>query len=303
MAANDRRLRRQAIQFPFFGVEVSMSTEDVPLPITSSTEPDWASDAVACYRDVLQALDAAGVPCAVGGAFALHEHTGIWRTTKDLDFLIEAGEVPRALASLREAGFETWIEDPVWLAKASRGEYFVDLISGVGNATLPVERSWIERALPAEILGMPCRVLAAEEMIASKVFVTRRERFDGSDVVHLIHARGRGLDWARVLHLLEQHWQMLYWSLVLFAYVYPSETDMVPEQLWVELSQRLTREALHPRPDAVFRGSLIDPLMFAIDVDEWGKSNLYREYCEEHPSLLTPGEEPEDRKGDREEAA
>src|ERR1700684_3954671 len=120
-----------------------MPSEDSPLPVTSSLEPPWAAEARTCYRDVVQVLQQAGVPCTVGGAFAMHQHTGIWRTTKDLDVLLVADDVPEALQQLRRSGFDTHIEDPVWLAKAHRGDYFVDLITGVGNACLPVDESWI----------------------------------------------------------------------------------------------------------------------------------------------------------------
>lgn len=265
-----------------------MPEEDAPLPITSSAEPLWTAEARETYCAVLEMLRRERIPCAVGGAFALHEHTGIWRTTKDLDFLMEASTVPRTLALLERMGFTTGIKDPVWLAKAARGDYFVDFITGVGNATLPVDASWIERARPAEILGVPCRILAAEEMIASKVFVTRRERFDGSDVVHLIRARGEQLDWELVLHLMAEHWMMLYWSLVLYAFVYPAETDKVPERIWQQLSRRFAEEVRDPRRGEASRGTLVDPLMFAIDVQEWGLADLYRESCDRHPCPISP---------------
>lgn len=269
-----------------------MHDADPPLPVTTSREPEWTFEARECYRDVVQALRQARIACAVGGAFAFQKHTGIWRATKDLDLLLEARYVPRALRRLRQAGFTTSIDDPVWLAKATRGNYFVDLITGVGSASLWVDASWIERAATGDILGLPCRVLAAEEMIASKLFVTRRERFDGSDVVHLIRSCAPRLDWDRVLHLVDCHWQLLHGALVLFAYVYPAQTGLVPERLWVELSHRFANEATHPRGNDAFRGSLVDPLMFAIDVNERGERNLYREYCERHPCLIDAGEVP-----------
>jgi len=255
-------------------------------PVTSSIEPKWAKEARACYRDVLQALQQAGVPCAVGGAFAIHKHTGIWRTTKDLDLLLAPATVPSALAELKKAGFHAYVVDPIWLAKAHRGKYFVDLITGMGNASLIVDDSWIERAETDDILGIPCKVLQAEEMIASKVFVAFRERFDGSDVVHLIKARGVHLDWERIFELLDAHWELLLWSLVFFAYVYPAHTDLVPERVWNELAQRFAELVHHPNKDAPFRGSLADPKMFAIDVNEWGERNLFRDACDRHPCLL-----------------
>ena len=213
-------------------------------------------------------------------------HTGIWRATKDLDIVLEAKTVPAALAQLEQAGFETRIEDPVWLAKAFRGEHFVDLITALGNAVLVIDASWIERATPYEVLGVSCRVLSAEEMIASKIFVSRRERFDGADVAHLIRSCGARLDWARVQQLIEPHWEMLLWSLVFFSYVYPAHTSLVPADTWNGLIHRLQESLRHPRADQPFRGTLIDPNMFAIDVAEWGERDLYQEYCDHHPFLL-----------------
>ncbi len=265
-----------------------MPTEDPLLPVTSSTEPAWAFEARTCYRDVMQAMQQAGIPCAVGGAFAFHHHTGIWRTTKDLDLILPASAAAAGLAQLAAAGFETYVKDPVWLAKAIRGDYFVDLITGVGNASLQVDESWIERAVSDELLGVPCRILAAEELLASKLFVARRERFDGADVVHLVRACGDRLDWDRILQLLDTHWELLLWALTLFAYVYPGRTDLVPRYLWSGLTSRFLDRVSHPHPETASRGTLVDPLMFAIDVKEWGERDLYREYCETHPCLLNP---------------
>src|SRR5579871_3009115 len=209
-----------------------MGSDDRQLPVTSSAEPDWPAEARACYEEALQALLAAGIRFVVGGAFAVHTHTGIWRATKDLDLLLTAGHLPDALDRLKAMGFDTYVKDPVWLAKARRGEYFVDLITGVGNGSLAIDARWIERGVPETVLGVPCRVLAAEELIVSKISVAYRERFDGADVVHLIRARGKTLDWARLLELTGPHWELLFWSLVLFAYVYPAHTDDVPEHIW-----------------------------------------------------------------------
>ena len=111
-----------------------MSDDCAELPVTSSEEPAWAPEAYDCYQGVLRGLLQADVPFAVSGGFAFHHHTGIWRTTKDLDLVLPPDDVPRAFEVLVDEGFETYVQDPVWLAKARRGEYFVDLITGVGNA-------------------------------------------------------------------------------------------------------------------------------------------------------------------------
>src|SRR5262249_18395671 len=41
------------------------------------------------YRRALQALNGASVPYVVAGAYAIYEHTGIYRQTKDLDVFVE----------------------------------------------------------------------------------------------------------------------------------------------------------------------------------------------------------------------
>jgi Nucleotidyl transferase of unknown function (DUF2204) len=196
--------------------------------------------------------------------------------------------MPRALGHLKASGFETWIKDPVWLAKAVRDNYFVDLITGMSNAVLRVDNTWIERSVRSEVLGVPVRVLNAEELIASKIFVVRRERFDGADVSHIIYATRDILDWGRVLELVGEHWEMLLWSLIFFRYIYPRHANEVPRWVWHKLLARFERDLVDPKLDAPFRGSLIDENMFAIDVHEWGLENVIEEYRRQHKDRISP---------------
>jgi hypothetical protein len=263
-----------------------MTDDPSSLPVTSSNPPDMTPEELETYKDLLRALSEARIPFAVAGAFALHKHTGIWRRTKDLDVVLEASRIPDAFAVLEKAAFKTHIEDPVWLAKAVRGEYFVDLITSLGNAVLVVDATWIERSTPYRIMDVPCNVMGAEEILASKIFVSRRERFDGADVAHLILCCAERLDWERLEHLMRPHWEMLLWSLVFFAYVYPARVDLVPESVWEGLLERFQKRLKRPQKNEPFRGTLIDPNMFAIDVSEWGERDLFREYCADHPFLV-----------------
>ncbi len=242
--------------------------------MSSSTPPVFSPVQRALFVEVLRLFVTRHIPFAVSGAFALHQHTGIWRDTKDLDLFLIHEDVPRALDLLMAEDFETEVCDPVWLCKARRAEFFVDLITGMSNAVITVQREWIDRASNADVLGVPVKVLAAEELIASKLFVTRRERFDGADIVHVIHGTGGKLDWDRILHLIGEHWMMLLWMLVLYQYIYPAHSEFVPRTLWDDLLSRLRNELDHPDSNADFRGSLIDEKMFAIDTVEWGMANL-----------------------------
>jgi len=247
------------------------------LPISTSKPPTFAVEQVELFREVLGVVNAHKVPYAVAGAFALQQHTGIWRTTKDLDLFLPAEHVAKTISHLEKVGLKCDVLDPVWLAKARRGDYFVDLITGMSNGIMTVDQSWIERSSPATILDVKTRVLAAEELLASKLFVQFRERYDGADIVHIIYATRGSLDWKRILSLAGEHRELLLSILVLFHYVYPACGSYVPEEVWKTLLGELRQSLDRPEPKTSFRGILLDEKMFAIDVNEWGLPNLLLE--------------------------
>lgn len=248
-----------------------------PSLVSSSRPPMFAAKQEALFREVIELLEQNQVRFAISGAFALHEYTGIWRDTKDLDLFLPPEEAGHALELLRRANFHTEIPDPVWLAKAWRDDFFVDLITGMSNAVVCVDASWIQSARRSQFFGVSVRVLKPEDLIASKIFVTRRERFDAADICHVIYGTRGDLDWKRLLDLMGEHWQMLLWHLVLYHYIYPADAGLVPHDIWEELLQRFKVELAHPNQALEFRGSLIDEKMFAIDVLEWGKRNILEE--------------------------
>jgi hypothetical protein len=245
---------------------------------TSATPPALPEEATTLYREVLLAMNEHGLPYAVAGAFALQKYTGIWRVTKDLDLFMKAEDVPAALQYLVEHGFRCETLDPVWLAKAHRGEYFVDLISGMSNAVIVVDDTWMERTQPATIAGVESRIISAEDLLASKLFVIRRERFDGADIAHIIYRTQGKFDWNRILQLAGEHWEIVLWALILFRYVYPAHTDYVPAALWQDLLSRYMHLVQHPDPKAPFRGSLVDDNIFSIDMKDWGLEDVESEY-------------------------
>src|SRR5258707_3819713 len=95
-------------------------------------------------------------------------------------------------------------------------------------------------ALPIFIHGVETRVLAPEELVTSKIFVAKRERFDGADIAHIIYSTYPSFDWDRELQLAGEHWEMVLWSPLLFRYVYPAQTHYVPrsEEHTSELQSR-----------------------------------------------------------------
>jgi hypothetical protein len=243
-------------------------------PVTSASAVTLPVEATQLYRDVLLAMNEHRIPYAVAGAFALQKYTGIWRMTKDLDLFVKASDVPAALEHLCNQGFRCETLDPVWLSKAHRGEYFVDLISGMSNATIVVDDSWFENAHRAVVAGVQSQIISAEDLIASKLFVLRRERFDGADIAHIIYRTKGQLKWERIMNLACEHWEIVLFALVLFRYVYPAHTNYVPAALWQDLLSRYMHAVQHPDPNAPFRGSLVDDNIFSIDMKDWGLEDL-----------------------------
>src|SRR5215210_715374 len=91
-------------------------------------ESHFGTEESEVYGEALDALNSSSIRYMLGGALALNAHTGIWRDTKDLDVFVPKEVMPRVLETLEKAGFETEVEDFVWIAKAWRGELFVDVI-------------------------------------------------------------------------------------------------------------------------------------------------------------------------------
>jgi hypothetical protein len=262
--------------------------ESPELPETSSAAGEIPPEQRALFQEVLALFEEEKIAYAVSGAFALREHTGICRDTKDLDLFLTAETAVTAMGHLRNRGFVCEVCDPVWLFKTHRDDFFVDLITGMSNAVFVVESSWIDRAKPAVVYDVRTRVLAPEELLVSKLFVTRRERFDGADIAHVIYGTQGKLDWQRVLNLAGDSWEVLLWALVLFRYCYPAQTDYIPQTVWQLLLDRFQNVISHPDPAARFRGSLVDPKMFAIDVKEWGLADRLAEYRASRLQSLPP---------------
>ncbi|HEX5270874.1 MAG TPA: hypothetical protein VFW33_10320 [Gemmataceae bacterium] len=223
------------------------------------------------YAEAMRALDEAGVPFLVGGAYALHAYTGIERHTKDFDVFVRPADCRRALGALAAMGCRTELTFPHWLGKAYRGDDFIDVIFSSGNGVATVDDSWFEHAVAEEVLGRRARLVPAEEIIWQKSFIQERERYDGADVAHIIRALGPDLDWRRLLARFGPHWRVLFGQLVTFGFVYPSERDRVPAWVMNDLTTRLLAEVTASPPEGrVCQGTLLSREQYLIDIERWG---------------------------------
>ncbi|MDQ3696845.1 MAG: nucleotidyltransferase family protein [Gemmatimonadota bacterium] len=227
------------------------------------------------YKRALRALNAAGVPYVVAGAYAIYEHTGIYRQTKDLDVFVEPAQVVRAMQALKKDGFRARLEQPHWLAKALDGEHFVDIIYGMGNGVALIDRDWYRHSRPAILAATPVRVAPAEELLWHRVFISERHRHDMADIAHLIISVGARLNWQRIVDKTGPHWPLLLAQLQTFNYVYPEAKHAVPPPVMEQLLRRALEDVERPRSgERVTRGALISRFSFAIDVHEWGYRDL-----------------------------
>ncbi len=222
------------------------------------------------YKNVLQILLKGEIPFLIGGGFALKLYTGIKRDTKDLDLFCKAGDCPSMLRLLAANGYETELVDARWLAKAKKGDLFMDLIFSNPSNHIPVDDTWYERATEGDLFGHKVKFISPEDLIRCKIYVQNRERYDGSDINHTLLRYGDKLDWKLIWTSLEQHWQLLMAQLLSFQFVYPSERDIIPKWLFDELMHRARETYDMPPPtEKICRGPLIDQTQYGTDIIDW----------------------------------
>src|SRR5690606_26280526 len=118
----------------------------------------WIPEAArAKYKRALGALNRAGIPYVVTGAYAIYEYTGIYRETKDLDVFVVPERVVESARVLREEGFRTRLSQAHWLAKAELDGHVVDIIFGMGNGLAFVDEDWYRYSRPAILAAHPVR--------------------------------------------------------------------------------------------------------------------------------------------------
>ncbi len=232
----------------------------------------WIPEAArAKYKRALGALNRAGIPYVVTGAYAIYEYTGIYRETKDLDVFVVPERVVESARVLREEGFRTRLSQAHWLAKAELDGHVVDIIFGMGNGLAFVDEDWYRYSHPAILAAHPVRVAPAEELIWHRLFINERHRHDMADILHLILRRGDRLDWKRLLEKTGDDWPLLLGQVILFSYVYPEIRGRIPAWVQTRLLAQAEADVERPRTDEAFtRGTLISRFSFSIDVNEWG---------------------------------
>jgi hypothetical protein len=237
---------------------------------------DWRTHAV---RHPLWALGAAAGVGLLAAALVRRRPAPEARLLEAATSSLEAlADRDCVLETLHEAGWETRVEVPHWLAKARRGETFVDVIHSSGNGVARVDDLWFTHSVPGQVLGVETRLVPVEEMIWSKAFVMENYRFDGADVAHLLLIQGHRIDWDRLLLRFGRNWRVLLGHLLFFGFIYPEQQNLVPQAFLDTLLALLRREGdeaastlADPSARAPScRGTLLSRKQYRVDVEVWG---------------------------------
>jgi hypothetical protein len=111
----------------------------IQLPLTPPDEFEApGSDDEGFYAEVVRLMAESGIPFLLSGTYALSCYTGIIRPTKDVDVFAKAGDALRMLSFFKERGFDVQIVDDRWLARVTRGELFVDIITNMPTSATHV---------------------------------------------------------------------------------------------------------------------------------------------------------------------
>jgi hypothetical protein len=155
-------------------------------------------------RDLLKrtavALKQSGVPFALCGGYAAWAR-GAPEPDHDADFLVAAADAERAVKALAHAGLD--VDDPPedWLVKVlARGEgsggAFVDVLWRTCGH--PVEGDIIERADELPVLSVVMPVLAATDILTTKLMALEEHYCDFSRLLPVARALREQVDWERV---------------------------------------------------------------------------------------------------------
>jgi len=221
------------------------------------------------YQDAFAILEEAQIQFLIGGAFAQSRHTQRDRDTKDLDIILRRDDVPRMLVAFEHAGYQADVPYPHWLAKIHSNGHYLDVLFGSGNGVIHVDDCWFTHSVEADVLDRKVQLCPPEELLWSKAFVQERERFDGADVLHLLHACARTLDWDRLLARFDHHWPVLFSHLVLFQFAYPDRRADIPRRILDDLSGRLSRLEQHDGEHVCY-GTVLSREQYLYDVNVLG---------------------------------
>ena len=141
------------------------------------------------------ALRDADVPFLLGGSLAAWAHGGPEMST-DLDLMVKEEDADRALDALTDAGMRPEKPPEGWLYKAWDDDVLVDLIFAAEG--LPITDEVIERGEELNVLSLSMRVMALEDVLATKLRALKEHYLDYGTLLQIARALREKIDWDAV---------------------------------------------------------------------------------------------------------
>jgi hypothetical protein len=159
-------------------------------------ETDQSFEAIGnTLKRACAALRAADVPFLLGGSLASWARGGP-ETRHDLDLMVKPEDADRALEVLSEIGMRPERPPEGWLYKAWDGDVLVDLIFGPKGLEMTDEV--IARGDDIEVLGVRSRVMALEDVLATKLLALDEHAVDYATLLQIVRALREQIDWQAV---------------------------------------------------------------------------------------------------------
>jgi hypothetical protein len=153
-------------------------------------------DAIAeTLKKTVAALRDNEIPYLLGGSLAFWAHGGP-ETRKDLDFMLKAEDAERALEALVAEGMKPEKPPEGWLYKAWDGDVLVDLIFHPKG--MEIDDEVIGRGQDLEVLAMPIKVMALEDVLCTKLLSLHEHNVDYTSVLQMARSLREKVDWERV---------------------------------------------------------------------------------------------------------
>jgi hypothetical protein len=192
------------------------------------------------YERVIKRASERGLKFALGGGLAFSHYANRWRNTKDLDLYIRPEDRDAMIAVLHETGLRDYYEvqgyDRQWIYRSHNGEgIIVDIIWQMANYRAQVDEGWLKRGELVQINGWALRLLPAEELLWSKLYVMQRERCDWGDLLNILYSRGPRIDWNHLLARVGEDKRVLAALIEIFTWACPDRARELPVWLWGEL--------------------------------------------------------------------
>jgi Uncharacterised nucleotidyltransferase len=160
------------------------------MPIPEDQQP-----LIATLKRVAHTLEAARIPFALAGSFAVYARGG-GPCDHDVDFLIRESDAQSALAALAEEGFRTEVPPEGWLVKVYEEDRLVDLIYSPVQRPVTDETLADTDVLPVNACHMP--VLSATELMIHKILSYNPHYCDYARALPVARTLREQIDWARV---------------------------------------------------------------------------------------------------------